>query len=324
MNDNPKYELDFSIVVPIYNEEENINDLYGQIRQTVDKMRETCEIIFVDDGSTDRSYEALEKIYLSDKRVKIIRFRKNFGQTSAMVAGFDKARGEIIVSMDADLQNSPSDIPKLLSKIKEGYDIVSGWRKDRKDKLLTRKIPSQMANRLISYITGVKLHDYGCTLKAFRNEVIKNINLYGEMHRFIPAVSSWMGINIAEVPVTHNPRLRGTSKYGLSRTIRVILDLITVKFLLSFSTRPIQIFGLFGLVSLFLGFAFLLIVVVQRQFFDVPASDRPLLFISVFTVFAGLQFILMGLLAEMQVRIYHESQNKPIYAIKNVLDHKEK
>ena len=283
----------------------------------------TSEIIFVDDGSDDDTFSELRNIFDKDMTVRIVRFRRNFGQTAGMAAGFKLAEGEIIVSMDADLQNDPNDIPLLINKINEGYDIVSGWRKNRKDKWLSRRLPSIIANKIISMTTGIKLHDYGCTLKAFRKEVIKNINLYGEMHRFIPAVASWMGIKVSEVPVNHRPRTKGQSKYGISRTLRVILDLITVKFLLSFSTRPIHIFGLFGLSSLFLGGIMFSLVVIQRQFFLIPA-DRPMLLISVFLVFAGLQFILMGLLAEIQIRVYHESQHKPIYAIKNVLEHSQK
>ena len=314
--------IDLSIVIPVYNEEENINDCYAEIKKALENKGVKYEIIFVDDGSNDRTNELLHKIYEKDNTVKVIRFRKNFGQTSAMSAGFKHAKGKIIVSMDADLQNDPNDIPKLLEKINQGYDIVSGWRKNRKDKLFTRRIPSIIANKIISLTTGVKLHDYGCTLKAFRSEIIKNINLYGEMHRFIPAVASWMGTNITEVHVNHRPRTKGKSKYGLSRTLKVILDLITVKFLLSFSTKPIQIFGIFGILSLFFGTLFFTIIIIQRQFFSIPA-DRPLLLISVFLIFTGIQFILMGLLAEIQIRIYHESQHKPTYVIKNILEHNE-
>ena len=315
-------KVDLSIIVPVYNEEENIPDLYEQISRSIDAMKDvSSEVILINDGSTDNTYQELEKIYEKDNRFKIITFRKNFGQTSAMAAGFDHAQGEIIISMDADLQNDPSDIPLLIKKMNEGYDIVSGWRKNRKDKWLSRRLPSMIANKIISMTTGVKLHDYGCTLKAFRNNVIKNIQLYGEMHRFIPAVASQMGIHISEVPVNHRPRVRGTSKYGIMRTVRVILDLITVKFLLSFSTKPIQIFGLVGLCALLPGMAMFLLVVLQRQIWKIPA-DRPMLLISIFLAFSGMQFILMGLLAEIQVRIYHESQHKPIYAIKNVLENK--
>ncbi|MBN1521275.1 MAG: glycosyltransferase family 2 protein [Candidatus Aureabacteria bacterium] len=316
-----KAKKDVSVVIPVYNEEQNIEDCYLQVSRALRQMKDKrSEIIFIDDGSSDNTPSKLQEIFQKDNQVKIIQFRKNFGQTSAMAAGFSLSEGEIIVSMDADLQNDPTDIPLLMAKIDEGYDIVSGWRRERKDKLISRRIPSILANKIISFTTGVRLHDYGCTLKAFRKEVIKNINLYGEMHRFIPAVASWMGTRITEVPVKHRPRTRGKSKYGITRTFRVILDLITVKFLLSFSTKPIQIFGIFGLSSLFFGSVFFLRVIIQRQFYQIPA-DRPLLLISIFLIFAGLQFILMGLLAEMQIRIYHESQNKPIYAIKNVLQH---
>ncbi len=307
-----------SIVLPLLNEEENIPLLYKELKEVLNSMEEEHEIIFIDDGSTDTSLKLLQDLQKEDSGVVVVSFRKNFGQTAAMSAGFDYARGDVIITMDADLQNDPHDIPMLISKIREGYDVVTGWRFERKDKFISRRLPSIIANKIISSTTGVSLHDYGCTLKAFRKEVIKNVKLYGEMHRFIPAIASGMGISFTEVKVNHRPRRFGTSKYGISRTIRVILDLMTVKFLLSYSTRPIQIFGLIGLSSGGLGFLMALIMTFQRQFFGVPLSDRPLLFLAVLLMFIGVQFITMGLLAELQARTYHESQNKPIYFVRNV------
>lgn len=307
-----------SIILPLLNEEENIQLLYDEIKESVGPMEEDHEIIFIDDGSTDNSLNLLKGLQEKDDKVVVVSFRKNFGQTAAMSAGFDYAKGDVIVAMDADLQNDPHDIPMMIGKIKEGYDVVTGWRFDRKDKFLSRRLPSIIANKIISVTTGVQLHDYGCSLKAFRKEVIKSIKLYGEMHRFIPAIASGMGISFTEVKVNHRARRFGTSKYGISRTIRVILDLMTVKFLLSYSTRPIQIFGLIGLMSGGLGFLMALIMTIQRQLFGVPLSDRPLLFLAVLLMFIGVQFITMGLLAELQARTYHESQNKPIYFVRDV------
>lgn len=308
-----------SIVLPLLNEEENIHLLYDEIKQAIEPMEEDHEIIFVDDGSSDKSLELLQGIQEKDDSVVVVSFRRNFGQTAAMSAGFDYATGDVIVTMDADLQNDPNDIPMMIEKIKEGYDVVTGWRFDRKDKFLSRRLPSIIANKIISVTTGVSLHDYGCTLKAFRKEVIKSVKLYGEMHRFIPAIASGMGISFTEVKVNHRARRFGTSKYGISRTVRVVLDLLTVKFLLSYSTRPIQIFGLIGLASGGLGFLMALIMTFQRQFFGTPLSDRPLLFLAVLLMFIGVQFITMGLLAELQARTYHESQNKPVYFVRKVL-----
>ncbi len=308
-----------SIVLPLLNEEENIHLLYDEIKQAIEPMEEDHEIIFVDDGSTDKSLELLQGIQEKDDSVVVVSFRRNFGQTAAMSAGFDYARGDVIVTMDADLQNDPNDIPMMIEKIKEGYDVVTGWRFDRKDKFISRRLPSIIANKIISVTTGVNLHDYGCTLKAFRKEVIKSVKLYGEMHRFIPAIASGMGISFTEVKVNHRARRFGTSKYGISRTVRVVLDLLTVKFLLSYSTRPIQIFGLIGLASGGLGFLMALIMTFQRQFFGTPLADRPLLFLAVLLMFIGVQFITMGLLAELQARTYHESQDKPVYFVRKIL-----
>ena len=306
------------MVIPLYNEEENIPLLYNEITEVVDKIDGGHEIIFINDGSSDRSLELLKELQQKDPNVVVVNFRRNFGQTAAMSAGFDYARGEIIITMDADLQNDPHDIPKLLDEINKGNDVVTGWRYDRKDTFINRRLPSIIANKLISRVTGVNLHDYGCTLKAFRREVIKNVRLYGEMHRFIPAIASGMGIDFTEVKVNHRPRRFGKSKYGISRTIRVVLDLMTVKFLLSYSTRPIQVFGLMGIVSGGLGFLMALIMTFQRQFMGMPLSDRPMLFLAVLLMLIGIQFISMGLIAELQARTYHESQAKPVYFVKNV------
>lgn len=307
-----------SVVIPLLNEEENIPLLYDELKGVLETLKEDYEILFVDDGSTDRSLELLRNLQANDDHVVVINFRKNFGQTAAMAAGFDYANGDVIITMDGDLQNDPHDIPLMLEKIKAGNDVVTGWRFDRQDAFLNRRLPSIIANKIISKTTGVNLHDYGCTLKAFRKEVIKNVRLYGEMHRFIPAIASGMGIDFTEVKVNHRARRFGSTKYGISRTIRVILDLMTVKFLLSYATRPIQVFGLMGVVSGGIGFLIALVMTIQRQFMGVPLADRPLLFLAVLLIFIGIQFVSLGLIAELQARTYHESQNKPVYHIKNV------
>lgn len=286
-------------------------------------MKESYELLFIDDGSTDTSLTILKKLQAVDDHVVVVSFRKNFGQTAAMAAGFDYATGDVIITMDADLQNDPRDIPKLLEEIHAGNDVVTGWRFDRKDAFINRRLPSIIANKIISKTTGVNLHDYGCTLKAFRKEVVKNVKLYGEMHRFIPAIASGMGIDFTEVKVNHRARRFGTSKYGISRTIRVILDLMTVKFLLSYATRPIQVFGLMGFVTGAIGFLIAMIMTIQRQFFGVPLADRPLLFLAVLLIFIGIQFVTLGLIAELQARTYHESQNKPVYFVKNIFRSRE-
>ena len=311
--------MDISVVVPLYNEEDNVQLLYEEIKGVLDTMAEQAEIVFVDDGSRDTTLAKLEVIQAGDDHVRVVSLRRNFGQTAAMTAGFDHARGGVIITMDGDLQNDPHDIPQLVGKLNEGYDVVTGWRYDRQDPFLSRKLPSQLANRLISRVTGVVLHDYGCTLKAFRREVIDNINLYGEMHRFIPAIASGMGISFTEVKVNHRARRFGTSKYGISRTIRVVLDLITVKFMLSYATRPLHVFGTVGVVSSLLGVTIGLILTVQRQLFGIGLANRPLLLLAVLLIFMGIQFITIGLLAELVVRTYHESQKKPIYYVRKVL-----
>jgi glycosyltransferase involved in cell wall biosynthesis len=310
--------MTLSVVIPLYNEDENVQMLFERLKGTLDHLKKEYEIIFVDDGSTDRTLSILEEIQAKDKTVVVLSLRRNFGQTAAFAAGFDFARGDVIVTMDGDLQNDPADIPKLLELIKDN-DLVSGWRKKRKDPFFTRRLPSIMANWLISNVTGVKLHDYGCSLKAYRREVIKNLKLYGEMHRFIPAVASWYGVRIAEVETIHHQRLRGKSKYGISRTIKVVLDLITVKFLQSFSTKPIQFFGPVGIISGFLGFLISLYLAIDKLFFGRDIGGRPLLLLGALLIIVGIQLIGMGLLGEMLVRVYHESQRKPIYVIKKIL-----
>ena len=311
--------VDFSVVIPLYNEEENVELLYEEIRSVLAGIPGQSEIVFVDDGSRDRTMERLETIQRRDPAVRVVSLRRNFGQTAAMSAGFDHAGGAVIITMDGDLQNDPHDIPKMLAKLEEGYDVVTGWRFDRQDSFFSRKLPSRLANQLISWVTGVSLHDYGCTLKAFRREVIDNINLYGEMHRFIPAIASGMGISFTEMKVNHRARRFGTSKYGISRTIRVVLDLITVKFLLSYATRPLHVFGTVGIVSSLAGFLLGVVLVIQRQFFGIALADRPLLLLAILLLFLGIQFITIGLLAELVVRTYHESQKKPIYYVRKVL-----
>jgi len=312
-----------SIVLPIYNEAESLPHLLEELVPALEATGYTFEIICVDDGSKDGSFEALRKLRLQDERVRIIRFRRNFGQTAAFAAGFDRAQGEVVITMDADLQNDPADIPKLLEKIAEGNDVVSGWRVKRWQEgfttLLTRKLPSTIANWLISTGTGVRLHDYGCALKAYKRDVIKTINLYGDLHRFIPAIASYYGVTVAEVPVNYRSRRFGRSKYGLGRIIRVLLDLLTVRFLLSYSTRPIQIFGLMGILSFALGVIIGIYLSFMKFMYNIDLAERPLLLLAILLVMIGVQFITMGLLGEMIARTYHESQDKPIYSIREEL-----
>lgn len=311
--------FELSVVIPLYNEEENINLLYNSLKKALDNIGKKYEIIFVNDGSGDKTLSILKDLAKKDNNLAIISFRKNFGQTAALSAGFEYSKGELIVTMDGDLQNDPEDIPKLLEKAKE-YDVVSGWRKNRKDSFLMRTFPSRTANFLISYVTGVKLHDYGCTLKVYKREVVKNLKIYGEMHRFIPAIASWMGISVAEVETTHHKRKFGKSKYGISRAIRVILDLITVKFLLSYSTRPIQFFGTPGFLMGVVGFLISLYLTFVKLFLGENIGNRPLLLLGILLILVGTQLIFIGLLGEMMVRIYHEGQNKPIYIVKETIN----
>ncbi len=309
--------MNFSIVVPIYNEADNIHELYRAITGALDSSCPDYEIIMVDDGSTDASFPTLMNLAQQDRRLKVIRFRRNFGQTAAMSAGFDAASGEVIIPMDGDLQNDPADIPRLIEKLNQGYDVVSGWRRDRKDTFITRKIPSMIANSLISFFTGVHLHDYGCTLKAYRREVLDGVNLYGEMHRFVPALASQVGAKVAELPVNHHPRLHGSSKYGISRTLRVVLDLMTVKFLLTYSTKPIQLFGKWGVYTLLAGTATGLLTLYMKLFEHTSMNRNPLLLMTAFLLFMGVQFIVLGLLGELNARTYFESQGKPIYTVRD-------
>ena len=308
-----------SVVVPLLNEQDNIGPLYEQITQTL-KGKYNYEIIFIDDGSSDNSFNILADLQKADNKMRVICFRKNFGQTSALSAGFTHAKGNIIIALDADLQNDPADIPDLIARLNEGFDVVSGWRKKRHDNAITRLLPSKIANWVISWITGVKLHDYGCTLKVYRREVLEEIKLYGEMHRFIPALASWSGARIAEMAVNHRPRTAGKTKYGIGRTLKVILDLITVKFLGSFSTKPIYIFGGLGLASGIGAIASGWYVVYQKIANDFPINRNPLLVMTAMLITTTVQFILMGLLAELLIRTYHESQNRPTYVIKQILE----
>lgn len=312
--------MDLSIVVPIYNEEENVPALHASISAALAATPLVYEIILVDDGSSDNSFSLLKKIAQDDPRVKVIRFRRNFGQTAAMAAGFDAATGRVVVPMDGDLQNDPADIPRLLEKIESGYDVVSGWRKNRKDTFINRKLPSILANGLISRLTGVHLHDYGCTLKAYRREVLDGINLYGEMHRFVPALASQVGARVAELPVNHHPRLHGTSKYGISRTMRVVLDLMTVKFLLAYSTKPIQLFGKWGIYTLAAAFLSGGVTLYMKLFEHVSMNRNPLLILTAFLLFMGVQFIVLGLLGELNARTYYEAQGKPIYVVREKIN----
>ena len=315
--------MDLSIVIPVFNEEGSIKPLYAQLKETLGRLGLSYEIICVDDGSTDRSFATLEDLHTQDRHLKVIRFRRNFGQTAAFAAGFDHCRGEVVITMDADLQNDPADIPLLLSKVDEGYDVVSGWRVNRQDPFLTRRLPSMIANWLISRVTGVHLHDYGCSLKAYRSDVIKELHLYGELHRFIPALSSWMGVSVTEIPVRHHVRPFGESKYGISRTVRVVLDLITVRFLLSYSTRPIQIFGGLGLLSLALGLGLGGYLSFVKFALRQDIGDRPLLLLAILLILLGVQLITMGLLGELVVRTYYEAQGKRIYAVRELLAREE-
>ena len=307
-----------SIIIPIFNEEENIDYVYKNITESLSKTQISFEIIFINDGSTDSSGQKLSSLAQKDNRVKIIELRRNFGQTAAMMAGFDFASGEIIISMDGDLQNDPEDIPRLIEKIEEGYDICSGWRKDRKDKLLTRRLPSRIANKLISVLSGVKLHDYGCTLKAYKKEVIKEVRLYGEMHRFIPIHASWKGAKITEIPVIHHPRTHGESKYGMERTLKVILDLMVVIFFSTLSNKPIYIFGSFGVVNIVVSFLSFFLMVYYKFWGGKSFVETPLPQLAVLFFLMGFISILMGFIAEILMRTYYESQDKSIYTIKEV------
>jgi len=309
-----------SIVVPIFNEAQNITGLYQEVVSCLGEEAFDFELILVDDGSRDDSFAIMTGLAEKDPRCKLIQFRRNFGQTAAMAAGFAASSGDVIVPMDGDLQNNPADIPKLLAKLDEGYDVVSGWRKSRKDTFLTRKLPSVLANLLISRMTDVSLHDYGCTLKAYRKEVLDQVQLYGELHRFVPALAFQSGARVAEIPVDHRPRTAGESKYGIDRVLRVVLDLITVKFLLKYSTRPLQLFGKWAFGSFALSFLAFLMTIYMKFGEGLSMNRNPLLILSAFLLFSGVQFIALGLLGELVTRTYHEVQNKPIYTINKTIN----
>jgi glycosyltransferase involved in cell wall biosynthesis len=314
---------EISVFLPVYNEEPNLLPLHAKLDEALTRLDRTAEIIYVDDGSTDGSLRVLRELAERDERVRVVALKRNYGQTAAMAAGIDAAHGEVLIPMDADLQNDPADIIRLLDKLDEGYDVVSGWRKNRQDKLITRKIPSMIANRLISWIGGVPLHDYGCSLKAYRREALQDVRLYGEMHRFIPIYASWAGARVSEIPVEHHPRTMGKSKYGLSRTLKVLFDLMTIKFMASYQTKPIYVFGSFGmlafLVSILAGLYAVFLKLIHKA--DFVQTPLPILAIVMFAV--GIQFLLMGLLAEMLVRTYHESQEKSIYAVREKIGFKD-
>lgn len=310
--------VDLSVVLPVYNEVDSLAPLHDELRRVVAGCSRSYEIIYVDDGSTDGSAEIVRRLQENDANVVLVRLARNYGQTAALVAGFDHAAGRVIVTLDADGQNDPADIPALLARLDEGYDVVAGWRTPRRDPWLTRRLPSAVANWIIGKITGVRLHDYGCTLKALRREVVAGLRLYGEMHRFIPALATDLGARVVELPVHHRPRRAGVSKYGLSRTLRVLLDLITVKFLSSYSTRPIQMFGVIGLLSSAVGLGITAVLGFERIFLGVELADRPLVLLGILLTLMGFQFITMGLLGELMVRTYHESQGKPVYRLAEV------
>jgi glycosyltransferase involved in cell wall biosynthesis len=322
---NPHTPIDLSVVIPIYNESENLEPLCREFTEALNAWGRPFEILLVDDGSNDGSFEILRRLQAADPRLRVIQFRRNFGQTAAFAAGIAYARGRLIATADGDLQNDPRDLPAMVARLEgQEFDIVCGWRKDRKDAFINRRLPSMLANRLISWATGVKLNDYGCSLKVFRAEVVKPLKLYGEMHRFLPALASEMGVRISEHVVNHRARKFGRTKYGISRTLRVVLDLATVKFLLSYSTRPLQMFGLFGVLMGGAGGLILTYLAYVKFFGHTGIGDRPLLMLGVLLVFTGVQLLTIGLLAEMQARTYHESQGKPIFVVRQVLETPEK
>jgi glycosyltransferase involved in cell wall biosynthesis len=315
--DNPAPEI--SVFLPVFNEEPNLRPLHAKLVQALQALNRSAEIVYVDDGSTDGSLKILRELAQRDPRVRVVALKRNYGQTAAMAAGIDAAQGEVLIPMDADLQNDPADITRLLDKLDEGYDVVSGWRKDRKDKMVSRKIPSMLANRLISWIGGVPLHDYGCSLKAYRRESLQDVRLYGEMHRFIPIYASWAGAKVTEIPVEHHARTMGKSKYGIERTLKVVFDLMTIKFMASYQTKPIYVFGSFGMLAFAISFLAGLYAVFLKIFHRADFVQTPLPILAIVMFAVGIQFVLMGLLAEMLVRTYHESQAKPIYAVRERL-----
>jgi glycosyltransferase involved in cell wall biosynthesis len=310
----------YSVVVPFYNEQDNIAALYVKLTEAMAAVAEPYELIFVDDGSRDQSFKVLAQIQENDGRVHVIRLRRNFGQTAALKAGFDFARGEVILTMDGDLQDDPEDIPLFLAKLREGYDIVSGWRRDRKEPWITRRIPSMIANWIMARVSRVPLHDFGATFKAYRREVVQDLPLYGELHRFIPALANWQGAHVAEIVIRNHPRKAGKTKYGISRTTRVLLDLFTIKFLLDYSTKPLQFFGLFGLGALGLGGGINLFLLYKKLVMGshLMVEHGPLMLLGIALVIAGIQFISLGLIGELLARTYYESQKKAIYAVREV------
>ena len=319
-NTEPTEPLDISVVIPVFNEEPNINPLHSKVHEALEKLGLSYEVIYVDDGSRDDSYRLLDAIAAQDQRVKLVRFRRNFGQTAAMAAGMDNARGRVIIPLDADLQNDPADIPRLLAKMDEGFDVVSGWRKKRKDNSI-RRIPSRIANKIISRVTGVALHDYGCSLKAYRADIMRDVNLYGEMHRFIPAYAAIVGARVTEIPVEHHPRIAGVSKYGIGRVFRVVLDLLVVKFLGGYGSKPIYFFGGAGIWCFALGILTWTVTLAQKYWVqwqgitDYHANRNPLFYIGIMLFLMGMQCLMLGLLAEVNMRTYHESQGKTPYAV---------
>lgn len=308
-----------SIVVPVFNEVECLEPLVAELHEVLDRIDRPAEIIAVDDGSSDGSFEHLVALRAREPRLRVVRLQRNYGQTAALAAGIDLARGDVIVSLDADLQNDPRDIPALLAALGDGVDVVNGWRRERQDPWLTRRLPSQIANRIISVVTGTSLHDYGCTLRAMRAPVAKELRLYGELHRFIPALAADVGARVAELPVAHRPRTAGRSKYGLSRTVRVVLDLLTVKFLSGYATRPLHLFGLVGLALALPGLALVAELGFERLFLGVRLAGRPIVLLAILLTVLGVQFVSIGLLGEMMVRTYHESQGKPIFRVREVV-----
>lgn len=307
--------MDISVIIPIFNERDNLRPLHAELTDAMARLGRGYEVIYVDDGSIDGSRDVLRRLHTEDPHVHVLAFRRNFGQTAALAAGFRHARGDIIVTLDGDLQNDPADIPMMVAKLEEGYDLVSGWRRDRKDDFVLRRLPSLIANWVIRLATNVRVHDYGCMLKVFRGDIARGMRLYGEMHRFIPAIAGDMGARIAEVEVHHRPRINGTSKYGISRVVRVVLDLLTIKFLSMFSTRPIHVFGTLGIILGLVGASLLAWLGGQRVIFGTPLASRPLVLLAILSVVTGMQFVTLGLLGEMLARTYHESQGKPIYVV---------
>ncbi len=311
--------MDISVVVPVLNEEESLPILHERLTEVLALSEYSYEILIVDDGSTDRSFEILQDLQSRDEHLHVIRFRRNYGQTAAFSAGFDRAQGDVVITIDADLQNDPADIPALMDKLAEGYDVVSGWRVHRQDRFLDRRLPSIIANGLIRWATGVHIHDYGCSLKAYRRDILKDVRLYGEMHRFIPALAHAAGGRVSEIPVQHHPRRFGKAKYGLSRTLKVFLDILAVRFLMSYATRPIHIFGLLGLVSFLAGMLTLGYLAVVRLLLQQPIGDRPLILFGILLTMLGVQLVTTGLLAEIVIRTYYESQGKAIYTVREEL-----